>query len=150
MRILVQRVSRAEVRVDGGRVAAIGRGLLLLVGFCRGDERVDLAKAAGRVADLRIFPDDGGRMNLSLRDVQGEVLAVSQFTLYGSTAKGRRPSFTEAAPPEEAESLFHAFLEATRAEGIPVQSGVFGARMEVDLVNDGPVTLWMDLVPTRK
>jgi len=89
-------------------------------------------------------------MNLSLRDVQGEVLAVPQFTLYGETAKGRRPSFTEAALPEEAEPLFQALVEAVRAEGAPVQCGVFGAKMEVDLVNDGPVTLWMDLVPARE
>lgn len=150
MRILLQRVSRAEVRIGRERVAGIGRGLLLLVGFCRGDGRVDLAKAAARLVDLRVFPDDGGKMNLSLHDVRGEVLAVSQFTLYGETTKGRRPSFTEAAPPEEAEPLFQAFVEAVRAEGVPVQSGVFGARMEVDLVNDGPVTLWMDLVPARE
>lgn len=150
MRILLQRVSRAEVRIDRERVAGIGRGLLLLVGFCRGDGGVGVAKAAARVVDLRIFQDDGGKMNLSLRDVQGEVLAVSQFTLYGETTKGRRPSFTEAAPPEEAEPLFQAFVEAVRVEGVPVQCGVFGAKMEVDLVNDGPVTLWMDLVPARE
>lgn len=149
MRILLQRVSRAEVRIGRERVAGIGRGLLLLVGFCGGDERVGLAKAAARLVDLRVFQDDAGKMNLSLRDVRGEVLAVSQFTLYGETTKGRRPSFTKAAPPEEAEPLFQAFVEAVRAEGVPVQSGVFGARMEVDLVNDGPVTLWMDLVPAQ-
>ena len=145
MRIVVQRVAEAHVSVAGRTVAAIPRGVVLLVGVGRGDDQVDLGKLAKRIVELRIFEDSSGKMNLSLRDVGGEVLVVSQFTLYGEMRKGRRPSFSDAALPEEAEPLFDAFVCALRAQGVPVQTGVFGAKMQVGLVNDGPVTFVMDV-----
>ncbi len=145
MRLVVQRVRRASVDVGGRRIAEIERGLLLLVGIAPGDEGVDLEKAAGKIVDLRIFEDDAGKMNRSLRDVEGQLLAVSQFTLYGDTRKGRRPSFVGAAPPEIAEPLFDAFVDAIRDQGVHVETGRFGAKMAVDLVNDGPVTLLIDV-----
>lgn len=144
MRAVVQRVSRASVRVGGETVAAIGAGLLVLVGVGAGDEPEDADFLAEKVVHLRIFPDDRGRFDRSLLDVGGAVLAVSNFTLYGDTRRGRRPGFTDAAPPERAEPLFRRFAEAVRERGVPVQTGVFGARMEVELVNDGPVTLLLE------
>lgn len=141
MRLVVQRVRRASVDVDGDRIAEIERGLLLLVGIAPEDADVDLRKAAGKIVDLRIFEDDAGKMNRSLRDVGGQLLAVSQFTLYGDTRKGRRPSFVGAAAPEVAEPLFDALVDAIRAQGVRVETGRFGAKMAVELVNDGPVTL---------
>lgn len=150
MRIVAQRVERAAVSVAGQTVGAIGRGLLLLVGIGHDDDEVDLAAAARKVLDLRIFPDAGGKMNLSLRDLGLEVLAVSQFTLYGDTAKGRRPSYVDAAPPELARPLFDAFVAALRAEGTRVAEGRFGAHMAVELVNDGPVTLILELAGPRR
>jgi D-tyrosyl-tRNA(Tyr) deacylase len=145
MRLVVQRVRRASVDVDGVRIAEIGRGLLLLVGIAPEDADVDLRRAAGKIVDLRIFEDDAGKMNRSLRDVGGQLLAVSQFTLYGDTRKGRRPSFVGAAAPEVAEPLFDALVDAIRAQGVRVETGRFGAKMAVELVNDGPVTLLIEV-----
>ncbi|HDL85901.1 MAG TPA: D-tyrosyl-tRNA(Tyr) deacylase [Candidatus Acetothermia bacterium] len=147
MRIVLQRVSRGEVRVDGQAVAAIGRGVVLLVGFTHDDSEDLFARAVDKIVDLRIFEDEGGKMNRSLRDISGEVIAVPQFTLYGSTKKGRRPSFAHAALPQHAARLFDLFVDALSKTGVPVQSGVFGAHMEVDLINDGPVTFVLDLAP---
>jgi len=147
MRLVVQRVRRASVEVDGDRIAEIERGLLLLVGIAPEDAGVDLVKAASKIVDLRIFEDDAGKMNRSLRDVGGRLLAVSQFTLYGDTRKGRRPSFVGVARPEVAEPLFDAFVEAIRGQGVRVETGRFGAKMAVDLVNDGPVTLVIEVEP---
>jgi len=144
MRIVLQRVKEAYVKVNGAEVARIGRGFLLLVGIGKGDGEDELRFWARKIPDLRVFPDDEGRFNRSLRDVGGEILCVSQFTLYGDCRKGRRPSFTEAAPAEEAEVLFRRFLELLRDQGIPVKSGIFGAKMEVGLINDGPVTLILE------
>ncbi len=145
MRIVLQRVSYASVDVDGIRIAEIGRGLLLLVGIAPEDPQINLAKVAQRIVDMRIFEDEDGKMNRSLRDIDGSVLAVSQFTLYGDVSKGRRPSFVHAALPDVAEPLFDAFVEALRAECRHVQSGEFGAKMAVRLENDGPVTLSLEL-----
>ena len=144
MRVLLQRVSRAAVQVEGETVAAIGRGVLLLAGFRRGDGRADLAWMADKVVHLRIFEDAAGKFNLALSDVGGAVLVVSQFTLYGDARKGRRPGFTAAARPEQAEPLCDRFVELLRGEGFSVQTGVFGAMMAVALVNDGPVTFLLD------
>jgi D-tyrosyl-tRNA(Tyr) deacylase len=145
MRLVVQRVKRASVDVGGERIAWIERGLLLLIGIAPGDAGVDLRKAAAKIADLRIFEDDKGKMNRSLRDIGGKVLAVSQFTLFGDTRKGRRPSFVGAAVPEIAEPLFEAFVDAIREQGIDVETGRFGAKMDVELVNEGPVTLVIEV-----
>ncbi len=145
MRIVAQRVTRAAVRVDGTTVGAIGAGLLLLVGIERGDGPVQVERAARRFATLRVFEDDAGKMNRGLDDVGGAVLVVSQFTLAGSIRRGRRPDFFAAAPPAEAEPLVDALVEALRATGLTVETGVFRTHMAVDLVNDGPVTLiWED------
>ncbi|HSL16344.1 MAG TPA: D-aminoacyl-tRNA deacylase [Methylomirabilota bacterium] len=141
MRMVIQRVSRATVTVDGQRVAAIGPGLLVLAGLERGDGETEITAAARRLATLRVFEDDEGRMNRGLDEVDGEILAVSQFTLAGSIRKGRRPSFDGAMPGEAAEPLFDAFVERLRDQGVRVAAGVFGAMMQVELVNDGPVTL---------
>ena len=140
MRALVQRVSRASVTVDGERVATIGPGLLVLLGVKRGDGHGEADRMAAKLRALRVFEDGDGKMNLSVGDAGGEVLLVSQFTLYGDTRKGNRPSFVEAAAPEEAEALYERVREALGAQG-----GVFGARMQVSLVNDGPVTLTVDI-----
>ena len=144
MRAVVQRVSRAAVRVESRSVAEIGPGLLVLVGIGANDTPEGAVYLAEKVADLRIFPDAEGKMNRSVCDIQGDVLAVSQFTLFGDARKGRRPSFIRAAPPEQAEALYGRFLEALRERGVRVQSGVFRAMMEVELVNDGPVTILLD------
>lgn len=144
MRVVLQRVSEARVRVGGEIVGQIGRGLLLLCAFQAGDDEDTLAWMAAKCVDLRIFPDDEEKMNRSLRDVGGEVLAVSQFTLYGDCRKGRRPSFIGSAPAEQANSLYEDFLSALRAEAVPVAAGVFQTMMAVELVNDGPVTLILD------
>jgi D-aminoacyl-tRNA deacylase len=142
--VLVQRVSRAEVRIDSSAVARVGRGLLLLVGFTHSDTGDDVAWMAEKVAGLRIFADAEDRMNLSVAEVDGSVLVVSQFTLYGDAVKGRRPSFVDAARPEQAIPLYEAFVASLRGRGLPTETGVFGAHMEVDFVNDGPVTLWLE------
>jgi D-tyrosyl-tRNA(Tyr) deacylase len=144
MRVIVQRVSRAAVRVDGEVVGRCGRGLLVLVGARHEDTSETAVRLAGKVARLRIFENDDGRFDRSLLDIDGEALVVSQFTLLANTAKGNRPSFTDAASPEQAEPLVERFCEALRAEGVPVSTGRFGARMEVELVNDGPVTIILD------
>lgn len=144
MRALVQRVSSASVRVDGEVVGACGRGLLILIGARHDDMSENATRLAARIARLRIFPDDEGRFHRSVLDVGGEALVVSQFTLLADTRKGNRPSFTDAAPPEQAESLVETFVAALRDAGARVETGVFGARMEVELVNDGPVTIVLD------
>ena len=140
MRALVQRVSDASVTVDGEEVARIGPGLLVLLGVRRGDGEAEADRVASKLLALRMFEDDAGKMNLSARDVGGEILCVSQFTLYGDTRRGNRPSFVDAAPPEEAEQLYERVRSALGAKG-----GVFGARMAVKLVNDGPVTLLIEV-----
>jgi D-tyrosyl-tRNA(Tyr) deacylase len=144
MRVLLQRVSRAEVRVAGRVTGRIGTGFLLLVGFTHSDTEEQLTWMADKIIGLRLFADQEGKMNLGLTDVQGALLVVSQFTLYGDAQKGRRPSFIDAARPEVAEALYERFVALLRARGVPVATGEFGAMMEVDLVNDGPVTLWLE------
>lgn len=144
MRVLLQRVSRAEVRVDSRAVGSIGRGFCLLVGFTHGDTEAQCVWMADKVAGLRLFADAEGKMNLGLEDVGGEVLVVSQFTLYGDAAKGRRPSFIDAARPETAIPLYERFIALLRERGLVVATGEFGAMMDVELVNDGPVTLWLE------
>jgi D-tyrosyl-tRNA(Tyr) deacylase len=144
VRAVVQRVSRAEVRVSGEVVGRIGRGLLVLVGAGQGDNESDAVYLADKVLGLRIFADEAGQMNRGLAEVGGALLVVSQFTLYGDCRKGRRPSFVEALAPEPAEALYRSFVEHARRSGIPVETGRFRAMMEVDLVNDGPVTLLVD------
>jgi len=144
MRVVIQRVSSASVTVDGERVASIGRGLLALVGVAQGDGQEEAQRLARKCAEMRIFTDDEGRFNLSLLDVGGEALVVSQFTLLADVRKGRRPSFAAAAAPETAEPLVEAFAQAMREAGVRTQTGRFGARMVVELVNDGPVTIVVD------
>ncbi|SLN57015.1 D-tyrosyl-tRNA(Tyr) deacylase [Pseudoruegeria aquimaris] len=144
MRALLQRVSDARVDVAGDTVGRCGRGLLILVCAMQGDGPDQPAKLAAKIAKLRIFPDEAGKMNRSLRDIGGEALVVSQFTLAADTRRGNRPGFSEAARPEEGKALYEAFAEALRGEGIAVQTGIFGADMQVHLVNDGPVTIWLD------
>jgi D-tyrosyl-tRNA(Tyr) deacylase len=144
VRILLQRVSRASVAVDGEVVSSIGPGLLLLVGVGRGDPESHVEALAEKVANLRIFADTGGRTNLALADVAGEVLVVSQFTLYADLRKGRRPSWTAAEDPAVAAERVEAFARALEARGVRVAQGVFGAHMQVELVNDGPVTIWLE------
>lgn len=145
MRIVLQRVTSARVVVDGRVVGRIGRGYLLLVGFRADDDEVAMRWMAEKVAGLRLFPDEFGKMNLGLADVGGGILAVSQFTLYGDVRRGRRPSFVEAAPPDRARPMYDRFVEILRAvyPG-PVETGEFGAMMDVELVNDGPVTLVLE------
>lgn len=149
MRLVVQRVSRASVRVDGEVRGAIGAGVLLLLGIERGDDAAAAERLAGKVARLRVFPDEAGRFDRSLLDTGGGALVVSQFTLLADTGKGNRPSFTAAARPEEAEPLVERFSAALRSLGVPVETGVFGARMEVELVNDGPVTVVLESAGER-
>lgn len=144
MRSIVQRVSRAEVVVEGTVVGRCGVGLLVLVAAHREDTEVSARKMADRVKGLRIFNDAEGKMNLALADVGGSVLAVSNFTVYGETSKNRRPSFIQSAPYEEGQRLFEAFVAALRALDVEVETGVFGAHMEVSLVNDGPVTVILE------
>ena len=144
MRIVLQRVSSARVTVGERVTGEIGPGLLLLVGFTEGDADDALAWMAEKVSGLRIFADDDGKMNRSVQDAGGGLLVVSQFTLYGDTRRGRRPSFIEAARPEVAIPLYERFLQMLRATGLPVQTGEFGAMMQVELVNDGPVTLILE------
>jgi D-tyrosyl-tRNA(Tyr) deacylase len=146
MRVVIQRVSRAEVRVQGRVTGRIGAGLVVLAGFAPGDTDDTLAWMADKLLGLRIFGDAEGKMNLALGDVRGGVLVVSQFTLYGDASKGRRPSFVAAALPDVAIPLYNRFIEMLRerAGGLPVETGEFGAMMEVELVNDGPVTLILE------
>ena len=141
MRAVIQRVSEASVEVDGKIVGAIGNGLVVLLGIHREDTEEDLDYLVKKIPELRIFEDAERKMNLSLREVQGEILAISQFTLYANTRKGRRPSFVEAAPPEIAEPMYERFIEKLQTSGIRVQRGVFGAMMLVRIFNQGPVTI---------
>ena len=141
MRAVVQRVSRARVSPGG----EIGHGLCVLLGVARGDGEEQATRLAAKIARLRIFPDGEGRFDRSVEDVAGAVLVVSQFTLIADTAKGNRPSFAEAAPPEEAEALYERFCSELRGLGLPVETGIFGAKMEVELVNDGPVSVVLDV-----
>ena len=144
MRVLLQRVSRAEVRVDGRVTGAIGAGYLVLVGITHDDTPERARWMADKVVGLRLFPDADGKMNLALADVGGAVLVVSQFTLYGDASKGRRPSFIAAARPEVAVPLYEQFIALIRAQGLRVETGEFGAMMQVELINDGPVTLSLE------
>lgn len=144
MRVLVQRVSRAEVRVAGRVTGSVGAGLLLLVGFTHADGEEQILWMADKITGLRIFSDDEGKMNRALGDMGGGVLVVSQFTLYGDAVKGRRPSFVDAARPEAATPLYERFVAMLRERGVHTETGEFGAMMEVELVNDGPVTLWLE------
>jgi D-tyrosyl-tRNA(Tyr) deacylase len=144
MRLLLQRTAGAQVRVDRKVVGSIGPGLVVLVGIGHEDDEAIVETLAGKTVDLRIFRDEDGKTNLSLADVGGEVLAISQFTLYADTRKGRRPSFLDAAPPDVGERLYEVYCRAVEARGITVARGIFGAEMEVELVNDGPMTIWLD------
>ncbi len=148
VRAVVQRVREASVSAAGEVVATCGPGLVILLGIATGDVEEDVARLARKVARLRVFENTDGRFDLSVLDVTGEALVVSQFTLVADTSRGNRPSFTGAAAPEVAERLYDRFCEALRAEGVPVQTGVFGASMEVALVNDGPVTIMLDVDPS--
>ena len=150
MRAVIQRVSKASVTVDDRVVGTIGRGLLIFLGIGGGDGQAEVALLAEKIAYLRIFPDQDGRFNRSIRDIGGEVLVVSQFTLYADTRRGRRPSFSDAAPPEIAAPLVESFIEALRARNLVVAQGVFGAHMDVDLRNDGPVTITLDSATFRE
>lgn len=150
MRAVIQRVREASVRVDGRIVGQIGIGFLVLLGVAPGDSEPEAAYLARKIVGLRVFEDDAGKMNLSLQEVSGSLLVVSQFTLYADCRKGRRPSFTGAAPPEQAEALYHRFCSLVEAEGVPVATGIFQAHMAVALVNDGPVTLWFDTASMMK
>ena len=144
MKAVIQRVSRARVDVAGETVGRIGRGILVLLGVEKGDEERDADWLADKIVNLRIFEDDAGKMNLSLGDIGGELLVVSQFTLAGNCAKGRRPSFDTAAPPDEANRLYEYFVGKVKSLEVPVATGVFQAMMEVSLVNDGPVTFILE------
>jgi D-aminoacyl-tRNA deacylase len=144
VRAVVQRVSRGKVRVEGAITGEIARGLVVLLGVARGDGEEDARLLADKVAALRIFEDGDGKMNLAVGDVAGGVLVVSQFTLLGDARKGNRPGFTDAAPPEQANALYERFCALVREKGLPVATGVFRATMEVELVNEGPVTLLLD------
>ena len=145
MRVLLQRVLNASVEVDGRSVGQIGHGLLLFVGFETSDNTEDLDRLAGKVLGLRVFADENGAMNRSVQDTRGALLVVSQFTLYASTKKGNRPSFSKAAPPDAAERMFNEFCaQLSMHMDRPVECGVFGAHMTINLVNDGPVTIWID------
>jgi D-aminoacyl-tRNA deacylase len=147
MKLLVQRVSRAEVSVGGKSVGSIGKGLLVLLGLERGDDAALAEEAARKVAGLRIFEDEAGKMNLAVAEVGGSVLVVSQFTLAADLSRGRRPGFERALPPAEAEPLYDYFSKVVGMLGLPVKMGVFGAMMDVSLVNAGPATFWIDLPP---
>ncbi len=144
MRAVIQRVSQAEVRVDGNVTGRIGRGFLILLGVAVGDTDIDLNWMVEKVIHLRIFPNEEGKFDRSLLDIHGQVLLVSQFTLFGDCRKGRRPGFTDAAPPEIAEPVFKRAVTAFRSKGIHTEAGIFGAMMEVELINEGPVTLILD------
>ena len=144
MRAVIQRVKSAQVCVDGRVSGKIGKGLLVLLGVGKGDGERDLSFLTSKIPELRIFEDDSGKFNLSLKEIDGEILVVSQFTLFGDCRKGRRPSFTEAEEPSTAKHLYEQFILKLRERGVPVQTGEFQAKMEVHLVNDGPVTLLLD------
>jgi D-aminoacyl-tRNA deacylase len=144
VRAVIQRVSRARVVIDSREYSSIQAGILILLGVEKGDSTEDGAALAKKIVELRIFEDDAGKMNRSILDIQGEILAVSQFTLLGDCRKGRRPSFDNAAPPDQARQLYDAFVESIRSAGVRVETGVFQADMDVELVNQGPVTFILD------
>ena len=144
MRAVIQRVSRAQVRAEGAISGEIGSGLLILLGVGQGDTPREADSLLDKIVNLRIFEDREGKMNLSLLDMGGELMIISQFTLYADCRKGRRPSFTDAAPPGEAQKLYDYFVDAARARGLKVATGIFQAHMEVELVNFGPVTILLD------
>jgi len=144
MRAVIQRVKSAEVLVDGHVTGRIGKGLLVFVGVAKGDGENDLTFLTSKIPDLRIFEDESEKFNLSLKEIGGEILVVSQFTLYGDCRKGRRPSFTEAEEPALARALYEQFVHRLKEQGLPVQTGEFQAKMEVRLINDGPVTLILE------
>jgi len=144
MRVVVQRVEKGKVNVDDHTVAEIGRGVVILLGIGPDDGEEQARYLAEKIANLRIFADEEGKTNLSLLDIGGEAIIVSQFTLYADTRKGRRPSFVKAAPPEVAEPLVERFAGLMGAQGVPTQTGQFGAKMLVEIFNDGPVTIWME------
>ena len=144
MRVILQRVSQASVTVEGQVISSIGPGLLILLGVGHGDGEEQAAFLAEKIANLRIFEDEAGRINLSVLDVKGAAIVVSQFTLYADTRKGRRPSFTYAALPDMAAPLVERFVELLRAQGVPTQTGQFGAHMDVEIHNSGPVTIWLE------
>ena len=149
MRAVLQRVRQARVEVDGQVVGSIGRGLVVLLGIARTDAPADADYLAEKILGLRIFPDDEGKMNRGLTDIGGSLLVISQFTLYGDTRKGRRPSFDQAAPPQQARGLYEYFLEAVRSRAVPCQAGIFQAMMEVHLINEGPVTIICESRPAE-
>lgn len=144
MRVLIQRVSKASVSIEDKVISHIGKGLVVLLGIGQGDGDEQVRSLAEKVANLRIFEDEQGKTNLSVLDVQGEAIVVSQFTLYADARKGRRPSFTDAALPDVAEPLVNRFVELLRGHGVPAQTGQFGAHMLVEIYNDGPVTIWLE------
>ena len=144
MRAVVQRVSSSSVEVEGKIVGAIDQGLMVLLGVGQQDDERDASYLADKISGLRIFEDDAGKMNLSIEDINASVLAISQFTLYGDCRKGRRPGFSDAAPPEQASALYEYFVTCLKAKGVTVETGIFQAEMKVGLVNDGPVTVLLD------
>lgn len=145
MKAVVQRVGSASVKVDGNVISSIGQGFAVLLGVAKGDGEAEALELSKKCVELRVFEDKAGKMNLSLLDVNGEMLVVSQFTLCADTSRGRRPSFSEAAPPEDAKRLYDLFIEAARSRGVTVRGGVFGAKMDVELSNRGPVTLVLEI-----
>ena len=149
MRALIQRASRASVSVDGAVTGAIGPGYVVLLGVGCGDTEKDAEWLAGKTAELRLFPDAAGKFDRSILDTGGEALVISQFTLYGAADKGRRPDFSAAARPEQARELYERFISFLSARGVTVRTGVFAAHMSVELVNDGPVTIWLDSRPEK-
>lgn len=150
MRLVIQRVSKASVTPDGLFANSIGRGLVVLAGFTHDDTEEDVRLLAKKCLDLRIFEDQAGKINLSVRDIKGGLLVVSQFTLYADVRRGRRPSFTQAAEPKKAEELYNRFVEVLKQSGLEVQTGSFGAKMSVEIHNDGPVTIIMHSAELRK
>ncbi len=144
MRVVLQRVNRASVSVDGKLISEIGQGLLVLLGVCDDDTNADLNYMADKITGLRIFEDENGKMNLSIEDIKGEILVVSQFTLFGDCRKGKRPSFSSAGKPDYANEMYEKFIDKMKERGLNVGHGIFGADMKVDLLNDGPVTLLLD------
>ena len=145
MRTVIQRVKEASVSVEGKQIARIGKGLLILLGVGREDQEDSIAPLSQKVTNLRIFEDEQGKMNLSLRDIKGEILLVPQFTLYADTTRGRRPSFEKAALPDKANNFFQQFVKTLQNQGIRVETGAFGEHMQVSLVNDGPVTIILEM-----
>jgi D-tyrosyl-tRNA(Tyr) deacylase len=144
MRVLIQRVKRASVKVDGNTAAETGKGLLIFAGVGRDDDMEDIERMVKKVINLRVFEDEHGKMNLNVKQVHGEILSVSQFTLYADTRKGNRPGFDRAADPGPAKGYWERFNNLLRENNVDVKEGVFGAAMEVELINDGPVTIWLD------